>query len=93
LGFPGLHLPVELRLCVLKDSPHNADMTELSAVALDVLRTLDKKGAYQIPETPDMQPLWEVRYIMGDKSKANITIPPSDPLTTGLLHAPARARC
>ena len=48
-------------------------MTEFTAAALDVLRTLDKKGAYQIPDTPDIQPLWEVRYIMGDKFKANIT--------------------
>jgi ABC-type transporter MlaC component len=48
-------------------------MTDLSAAAIDLLRVLDKKGARQVDQTPELQPLWDIRYVMGNKAKTCIT--------------------
>ena len=48
-------------------------MTDLSAAAIDLLRVLDKEGARHVEETPELQPLWDIRYVMGNKAKTRIT--------------------
>jgi hypothetical protein len=55
------------------DSAYAAAMTDLSAAAIDLLRTLDKEGPRQVDQTPALQPLWDIRYVMGNKSKTCIT--------------------
>ena len=48
-------------------------MTDLSAAAIDLLRALDKEGPRQIDQTPELQTLWQIRYVMGNRSKTCIT--------------------
>lgn len=55
------------------DSAYATTMTDLSAAAIDLLRVLDKQGPRQIDQIPELETLWQNRFVMGNKFKTCIT--------------------
>jgi hypothetical protein len=46
---------------------------QLIAGAIEHLKALAKRTGGVTPDTPDMQPLWDNRFIMGNHARTHIT--------------------